>query len=66
MPKVNCLLERCKYCIDTICTAEEITLAENHYCSGGCDDGWEFEEDDTRNQDIAEIFRCCYERSKEF
>jgi hypothetical protein len=48
MTTVNCYLEECIYCKDNICTKDTITLAEEHYGIGGCDDGWEFpeEEDD--------------------
>lgn len=48
MAKVNCLLEECIYNIETICTKDEITLSDEHSCCGGCDDGWEFanEEDE--------------------
>lgn len=53
MAKVNCLLEECIYNIETICTKDEITLYDEHPCCGGCDDGWEFaneeDEDDERS-----------------
>ena len=46
MPKVNCDLTDCIYCIDGECTNPgEIYLAEDHYCCGGCDDGWVFIEE---------------------
>lgn len=43
---VNCLLDKCDYNQDCICTREEITLSEEHYCVGGCDDGWKIKEED--------------------
>ena len=45
---VSCLLEKCIYNKDAICTKDTITLSDDHYCIGGCDDGWEFppEEED--------------------
>lgn len=46
MTKVNCNLEVCIYCVDNVCTKDEIHLYEEHFCCGGCDDGWEFEEDE--------------------
>ena len=48
MTTVNCLLEKCIYNKDTICTKDEITLSDDHYCIGGCDEGWKFppEEED--------------------
>ena len=46
MTTVNCYLEECIYCKDNICTKDTITLAEEHYGIGGCDDGWEFPEED--------------------
>lgn len=38
---MHCGIEICNYNQDGICTASEITLSENHYCDGGCDDGWD-------------------------
>ena len=48
MTTVSCLLEKCIYNKDAICTKDTITLSDDHYCIGGCDDGWEFppEEED--------------------
>lgn len=48
MTTVSCLLETCIYNRDTICTKDTITLSDDHYCTGGCDEGWEFppEEDE--------------------
>ena len=48
MTVVNCFLEKCTHNKDNICTRDAIMLDEEHYCIGGCDDGWEFppEEDD--------------------
>lgn len=43
---VNCLLDKCEYNRDCFCTREEITLSEEHYCIGGCDDGWKIKEED--------------------
>ena len=45
---VECMLEVCKYNKNCRCTNKKIELAEEHYCCGGCDDGWVFpeEEDD--------------------
>lgn len=42
MTVVNCFLEKCTYNKDNICTRDAIMLDEEHYCIGGCDDGWEF------------------------
>ena len=46
--KVTCMLENCKFCDseNQICTNEKIYLADDHYCIGGCDDGWEIDEQD--------------------
>ena len=41
MTTVYCLLEECMYNEDAICTKDEITLDAEHYCDGGCDNGWE-------------------------
>lgn len=38
--RVNCYLTDCLKNEDCICTAEEITLEEEHMCDGGCDEGW--------------------------
>lgn len=46
MTTVGCGLETCIYNKDGICTKEMIYLSEDHYCIGGCDDGWEFKYDD--------------------
>lgn len=46
MTKVNCLLTTCLKNISCICTAEEITLDAEHYCCGGCDEGWEWPKED--------------------
>ena len=45
---VNCYLHACKYLDqeECVCTKDEITLEEEHYCEGGCDDGWEFDEEE--------------------
>lgn len=45
---VHCYLEQClkrdpEKCI---CLAEEISLDEEHSCCGGCDEGWEFPEEE--------------------
>ena len=42
MTTVSCLLEKCIYNKDTICTKDTISLSDEHYCIGGCDEGWEF------------------------
>ena len=52
MTQINCLLEKCIWNKDTICTKDVITLDEEHYCIGGCDEGWEFtEEEDEAEED---------------
>lgn len=43
---VFCLLDKCDYNQNCICTREEITLGEEHSCVGGCDDGWKIKEED--------------------
>ena len=45
MPKVICNVERCKNNQDGECKAEEIYLSDDHFCTGGCDDGWEMEKE---------------------
>lgn len=46
MTKVTCYLEECVHNKDCICTKDEITLDSEHYCVGGCDDGWEIPEEE--------------------
>lgn len=46
MTKVCCSLEKCIYNKDGICMNTEIYLDHEHYCCGGCDEGWKFEEED--------------------
>ena len=46
MTKVNCLLTTCLKNLNCICTAEEITLNDEHDCCGGCDEGWEWPEEE--------------------
>lgn len=51
MTIVNCYLESCKYCSsDYVCTRREITLAEEHYCVGGCDCGWVIPEEEEADE----------------
>ena len=45
MPIVSCDLDRCRYNHVGTCTAEEIYLSADHICDGGCDDGWDIEEE---------------------
>ena len=45
MPIVSCDLDRCRYNHAGECTAEEIYLSADHICDGGCDDGWNIEEE---------------------
>ena len=40
---VCCELEECNYNKRGYCTREKIFLDANHYCDGGCDEGWEIE-----------------------
>ena len=48
MTVVNCFLDKCVHNKDNVCTRDTIMLDDEHYCIGGCDDGWEFppEEED--------------------
>jgi hypothetical protein len=46
MTKVNSYLEECVHNKDMVCTKDAITLDSEHYCIGGCDDGWEIPEED--------------------
>ena len=45
MTNVICFMENCIYCKEEVCTRDEITIYEDHVCDGGCDDGWDVEED---------------------
>lgn len=52
MTMVNCLLEQCVHNKDTVCAKDTITLSDDHYCIGGCDEGWEFPpEDEDEDED---------------
>ena len=46
MANVNCLLTECIWNKDCVCQRDEITLSDDHYCDGGCDEGWEMERED--------------------
>lgn len=45
---VHCYLEDCikRDPKEGICLAEDISLGEEHWCNGGCDEGWEFPEEE--------------------
>jgi hypothetical protein len=45
MPKVECDIENCEYNKDGECVADVISLLADHVCDGGCDDGWNIEEE---------------------
>lgn len=52
MAKVLCDLEKCKFCKwedgtgEFVCQADIISLSSEHYCDGGCDEGWEIWEEE--------------------
>ena len=52
MTMVRCNLEKCTKCLwdkdlnSFICSAGEIELDNDHCCSGGCDSGWEFTDEE--------------------
>ncbi len=51
MPIVYCGLDRCVHNADFICRAEQIDLSAEHYCGGGCDMGWEYEEEEEKREE---------------
>ncbi len=58
---VHCYLSKCIHqdhekCI---CLKDDISLDEDHSCVGGCDEGWEFEEEED-NEDKDSGFPQCY------
>ena len=56
MTLVRCDLEKCTKCQwdkernSFVCTADEIELDEDHFCSGGCDIGWAFPEEEEEEE----------------
>lgn len=43
---VTCGIDKCKHNDDGLCKAESIYLSEDHDCDGGCDDGWDIDEEE--------------------
>lgn len=43
---VTCGINKCKHNDDGLCKAESIYLSEDHDCDGGCDDGWDIDEEE--------------------
>lgn len=59
MTEVMCELELCLLNKNGVCTAKTIWLDEEHFCCGGCDEGWVFaeaedEEDEDGESDIGD------------
>lgn len=56
MTQVICYLKKCIHNKDNVCTKDVIMLDDEHFCDGGCDDGWEFaqkeDNDYIRREDV--------------
>lgn len=46
MTTVMCGIDKCKNNVDGLCIGKYIYLSEDHSCDGGCDVGWDIDEEE--------------------